>query len=333
MVHRAFAVADDGGLTIVQIENDSTLPVAVAFSGRAVTSARPPTETPIQGIDLPADAQLFPIGHHAVLTVALPHGGVAAGAGALLPNRFDVAAVVRGWQAIADRAGRMSLPDGAHVEAVTAARCDLLLEGPAAMGDDPVAFLLGADALVRMSGGADGWVPDVATAVELVLRGPGGWDADAALDAAARVFVAAGEDRAVRDVAAHRGRWSAGAGRPSLPEAVSATDRARWSAWAERRLVHGGELLPLGLPREWLGQPIEVHGLPAGAASSVSFALRWHGARPAILWERQGQPLTLTAPHVAPGWSASAANGEALWPVPPGAHLDSGLDAPEVSFS
>ena len=344
VVQRVFAVADHGGLTLVELENESNLPVAVAFAGSPVLAARPPADTPVRGIDLPAGAQLFPVGHHAVLTVGLSHRGMAATTGGLPLTRPDLAAVVRGWTALTDRAGRLTLPDTAQVEAVTAARCDLLLEGPEPPEDDPVGFLLGVDALVRMSGGAAAWVLDVASAVEAVLRGPRGWEADAALDGAARVLGAAGEDRAVRDVARHRTRWSTGTDRPAMPGSPPADDPARRLAWAEHRLVSGDRLLPLDLPRERLGQPLEVHGLPA-ATSTVSFALRWHGARPAVLWEREGAPVTLTAPHLAPGWTADAAAGEALWPAPPGAipaavagqdvapHDPMPLtDAPDVSF-
>lgn len=86
--------------------------------------------------------------------------------------------------------------------------------------------------------------------------------------------------------------------------------------WAERRLVGGnGALLPIGWGTVELGSPIEVHGVACGP-SRVSFAVRWHGERPAVLWEVEGDPLTLTAPVVAPGWTASAQRGEALWPAP-----------------
>ena len=80
----------------------------------------------------------------------------------------------------------------------------------------------------------------------------------------------------------------------------------------------GAELLPGGLPPAWAGSDFEVFGLVIGSASSLSFAVRWHGARPAVLWEQHGLPVTLTAPQVAPEWRTAAAEGEALWPVPPG---------------
>ena len=79
----------------------------------------------------------------------------------------------------------------------------------------------------------------------------------------------------------------------------------------------GCQLLPLGLPDDWLGANFEVHDLPAGEGGRASFALRWHGERPAVLWE---STAPLTAPVLAPTWStaAGAERGEALWPAPSG---------------
>jgi hypothetical protein len=57
--------------------------------------------------------------------------------------------------------------------------------------------------------------------------------------------------------------------------------------------------------------------VPTGPRSSVGFAIRWHGERPAVLWEQHGPPQLLTAPTVDPEWSSPAASGEALWAAPP----------------
>ena len=57
----------------------------------------------------------------------------------------------------------------------------------------------------------------------------------------------------------------------------------------------GGDVLPGGFPPSWLGANFEVHGLPTSARSTLSFAVRWHGERPAVLWEQTGPPVTLTA--------------------------------------
>jgi len=109
--------------------------------------------------------------------------------------------------------------------------------------------------------------------------------------------------------------------RTAGPSAFSELHRGpsvgRFVADVEQRVADGGRLLPLGLPRRWLGQNFEVHGIPTGPRSTVGFALRWHGERPAVLWEQQGPPQRLTAPTVDPDWSSDAASGEALWAPPP----------------
>ena len=90
-------------------------------------------------------------------------------------------------------------------------------------------------------------------------------------------------------------------------------------AWLESRLARGGALLPEGRPSAWPGSSVDVYGVPTTPGSTVSFAIRWHGARPAVLWEQTGDPVRLSAPIAAPAWSTSEASGEALWPPPPGA--------------
>ena len=72
------------------------------------------------------------------------------------------------------------------------------------------------------------------------------------------------------------------------------------------------------VPDAWLGQSWEVHDLPT-AFGQLGFAVRWHGDRPALLWElaehddgRRGDPLTLTAPGLDPRWRSVERRGEAL---------------------
>ena len=72
-VQRVWSVADGGGLTIIEIENESSRPFAVAFSGGGIVTERPTADVPIQGIDLPDDAIVLPVGHRSTLRVAIPH--------------------------------------------------------------------------------------------------------------------------------------------------------------------------------------------------------------------------------------------------------------------
>ena len=43
-VQRVWSVADDGGLTIVEVENDSPLPIACAFTRADLRTTRPPAD-------------------------------------------------------------------------------------------------------------------------------------------------------------------------------------------------------------------------------------------------------------------------------------------------
>ena len=76
------------------------------------------------------------------------------------------------------------------------------------------------------------------------------------------------------------------------------------------------------LPEGWRGQGIEVHDAPTHHGV-VSFAVRWHGERPVLLWEltphadAPSVPVRLTAPGLDPSWSSTALAGEeALDPRP-----------------
>lgn len=310
-VQRIWSVPDHGGLTIVEIENASPLAIAVAFNHGRILSVREPN-APIEGISLPADAVAFPVGHHATLTVAIAHAGERAGA---LPAVPPMAGVVRGWLATAERASRLLLPDPTLAERVVATRCELALAGPEAPNDDPVGFAIGLGQLVRMGEMADPWLPDLAMALERAGRnGPHDWAFVAALDAADLVLAAAGEDRARRDLASLR---AAAASEPRDMPAAAPDDPARFLAWVEARLATAdGRLLASGWPADWAGANFEVYGLPTTPGSRVSYAVRWHGARPAVLWEQEGDAVALTAPTVAPDWASREPKGETLWPAP-----------------
>ncbi|MGQ0434467.1 MAG: hypothetical protein ACT452_18935 [Microthrixaceae bacterium] len=76
----------------------------------------------------------------------------------------------------------------------------------------------------------------------------------------------------------------------------------------------GLSLSPL-VPEAWLGQGWELHDAPT-RHGQLSFAVRWHGERPALLWELAAHPgdapITITAPGLDPSWSTQAPAGEAL---------------------
>jgi hypothetical protein len=317
-VQRVWAAPDRGGVTVVDVGNDSPLPFAVAFSGLSVLTDRPPADVPVRGIALPDDAFVMPVGHHSSIRVGVPHDPRRWSGRSLALLRSDPDAVVRGWTRAVGRAGRLDLPDEALAHEVVAARADLLLRGPVSATADPAGFLLDVAELVRLGEPPADWLPGIVEPVAAIARA-GEADVDAALRAARRVAVGAADAVAVADLDRLRTTRPGAARQPiaSFSEIARGASAGRFVHDVERRLAAGGDLLPIGIPTAWLGADFEVHGLPTGDASSVSYAVRWHGPRPAVLWEQHGDPITLTAAAVDPVWSSGARAGEALWAAPP----------------
>ncbi len=323
-VQRVWTVADHGGLTVMEIENDSARPIAVALTGGGLLTERPPSDVPVKGIELDASAIVLPVGHRSSARVAISHRRRESGP---VPARVpDAAAVVSGWLTVCERASRLGLPDQQLVDTVVAARCDLLLDGPADPAD-PLEFLADVAQIVRLGDDADAWLPEVIGPVERIgrQRGP---RVDEVLVAIERLAVTAGDERAAGDIAtliARRRRDGVESITTSVPftERVRPNDamsRGSFVDAVERSLVTAGrptsDILPGGLPPTWLGANFEVHGLPTSARATLSFALRWHGERPALLWEQTGPPVTLTATAIDPEWRSDAQSGETLLAAP-----------------
>jgi hypothetical protein len=312
VVQHVYTVADSGGITVVEVTNESTLPVAIAFGRRDVLTERPIVDVPIEGIDLPAGAFALPLGHQASFRIGIAHHG--SGANAPLPGGLPPAVqVARGWLAITDRASRFALPDGevgaTLAAAVTSERCELALGTIPAAADDPAGYAVALGELVRMGESPEPWLPELVDAVEQ-LGARSSWEADVALAAAGRVLTSAGESRALRDLQ----RILAGRSTSSRP--VRPAHGPLSIPWLEVGFADGKVLLPSGFPADWLGQSFEVYGVPTGPSSAVAYAVRWHGSRPALLWEQTGDPVELVAPAVAPAWRTREVTGEALWPEP-----------------
>ena len=73
------------------------------------------------------------------------------------------------------------------------------------------------------------------------------------------------------------------------------------------------------IPHRWHGQGIEVHDAPT-RFGTVSFAVRWHGPRPALLWEMEPHDpergVVLTCPGLDPTWRSTELRGETLLEAP-----------------
>jgi hypothetical protein len=326
-VHEVFGATAD--TVVVDVENDSPAPFVVAFVVRgatvvaisdstvlvdgvpALTAMRPPSrwasstggglaDVVLGGgaLDGPMPtvrdrratvdtAFLYPVAHRTRLRVGVALGRLdgAGLAGVDLTAIPAADAVARGWRAQLDRGMRVELPDAVLTTAVDEARGQLLLAGQA-WRTDPVVFAALED-----------W----------------GFD-DEAVAAWARLGLL------------ERRRSRRGA--PSLPsswrtvrELVGRADTESASLLLGVRdlLVRDGddEVTLLAVwPDEWRGQPLDVRDAPT-RRGPVSCSVRWHGDRPALLWEAP-PGVTVRAPGLDPIWSTTEPRGETLLaPIPP----------------
>jgi hypothetical protein len=220
-------------------------------------------------------ALLFPVAHRSALRAAVTTSprGLAPGDG---PGTVPTAAAVaRGWRAQLDRAMRVELPDPQLQAAVDTARAAVLLAGRRRTADPAVAVAL------------DEWGFDVeALLAWRRLPGP--------------------ERRRLRRRASAGGSWADMVARAGAPDAEFLT---ALRAALVRDDDAGVVFLP-EWPDEWRGLAVDVRDAPT-RRGTVSFAVRWHGTRPALLWEvPAGTPVR--APGLDPAWSSNEPAGETL---------------------
>ncbi|NNK92606.1 MAG: hypothetical protein HKO87_09255, partial [Acidimicrobiia bacterium] len=76
-----------------------------------------------------------------------------------------------------------------------------------------------------------------------------------------------------------------------------------------------------GFAAGWLGRDVDVRSLPT-TWGTLSYSIRWHGARPALLWELEAietdRPVEVTCSAIDPGFSSPANSGETLLAAPDG---------------
>lgn len=69
------------------------------------------------------------------------------------------------------------------------------------------------------------------------------------------------------------------------------------------------------MPDEWIGATVDAHGLLT-RHGTLSFSLRWHGPRPAVLWDlqprRDEDPAVTVRCGLDESWASEARTGEAL---------------------
>ena len=338
-IQRVYAVADAGGLVVIEITNESTLPIAVAFTRPDLISSRTPSPRGAQGIELPVGSVVFPVAHSSTLRVALsaPLNVANETANVDVERLPSFEQLQKGWLKAVEQAGYVIVPEGAVAPLVARLRSDALILsgheiedwGIGAGGDcanDPVAYMLTLQELLRMGEKLTGDSAQIrvdhaarlAQCVETLLKDhkkssvlP--WDVERALFAGQFVFSRMGESRAADDVAAAQLRMSSAAEPPN----VMPTD-IRAIAWVEEKMVAmqrdgSVQIFGRGIPRLWLGANLECHRVSAGPMHTVSFGIRWHGEKPALLWEVAGPAgIKLTAGKCDPTWTSVEATGETL---------------------
>jgi hypothetical protein len=161
----------------------------------------------------------------------------------------------------------------------------------------------------------------------------------------------AGDERALlvvawlAEVAGERGCWptfvhprlGTGCGGSGDDPAVAAAVVSLVRALALRVEGRTVALLPV-VPTSWFGRPVDVRGVPT-PLGRCSYSVRWHGERPALLWEieRAGgeEPIAVTCPGLDPTFRRDAPSGEALLaaPAPAPASSEPAAAEPGASFS
>jgi hypothetical protein len=314
-VQRVYAArsANGGAYVVVEVENASPAPFALTFVLTARARRAP---------SLSLDGNVVRAGGRAALILPKPPMRWASGAGAA-----DV--VVRGE---AGEGPFVPAPGGRREAAVVFPVAHRTQFRVAVALDDapgPPPDLL--EQLPNMASVQRGWVTQLDRAMRIEVPGPLQDDVDAAratllLDAGARRpdarTIVDLEDWGFDDETAtawHRARTKE-------RRAAAHRRETRPTLLSEVRAMllddRGDELLLLpGFPDDWAGQPVTVHDAPT-RAGRVSYAVRWHGERPALLWDAP-RGVTVRAPALDREWSVAGGEGETLLAsfAPSGARL------------
>ena len=336
----SWMVADDGGTLLLEFVNESPRACAFIVDGPLTRGGQQPRSVDaVPGV--PASARSYSVGHRATLRLAVGRGTTDP------MSLADAARVASGWVAASDAASRIDIPSTTYAAALVAARSRIAVahghEWEALLDAAPDLAVLGLAERARMGESLGEWIAPVADAVARIGRtmrttqGPHG-RAHRALQQAAVALRASNEERAALD-AAHL--WSRLATddvvAPGPPDPLAGHDLANpqrftlvtaidVAAGIEQRCVRavradetGGatiELFAPGFPASWRGVDGNVEGVCAGPRHTLSFAMRWHGERLAVLWESTGPaPVTIVAPRLDPTWSVTGTRGDALLAV------------------
>jgi hypothetical protein len=283
----AAAASSDGPAVVAEFENTATIPVAVGIALIAPESIAEPHTRPAIHFTAPARSVASEAGVD-LLVHPVSHGSTwRCSVGPVQPTALPPLEVVaRGWETLARRGASLVTQDPIGDDALAVARASLLLH------------------VGRMTAARDrAHAPVVATALTLM-----GYEDEAeALRVAARVRPKRRGLPTVTEV--HRTFTSDPLTLLEDPVAAAATIAAVRAALiddSQRRVL---DLFP-NASDAWRGRNVDVTDLPTNRGP-VSFALRWHGEYPALLWEAP-RKTTLRASALSPTWSTKAPSGEEL---------------------
>jgi hypothetical protein len=311
-VHRVYGIAP--GAAIVEITNDSPAPFVFGLVVRgaaaldvdgatlvvdhrdALFGARPPARWAVTADGTTAaivargDAEsgafaprrdrgarlegafLYPVAHRTTARFVVPLGTSTPQLPVSVP---DAETVARGWRAQLDRGMQAALPEPGLQAASDRARAQLLLAGQEWSVTPPVVAAL------------EDW----------------GFD-DEARAAWTRLGLLGRRRAARRDPPPSS--WDE-------VRALAGGDEARFLGALRSMLVddRGDEIMLVSSwPVAWRGLALDVRDAP-NRRGRVSFSVRWHGDRAALIWEAPEEVL-VRAPGLDPAWSARESRGEAL---------------------
>jgi hypothetical protein len=311
-LQRVYGIGGTGDPIIVEIENDSPAPVALALVVRGVHAGTDLTQTSVvldRALQIHATkpaARVVVAADPVALLATIEAGGAGDASPSVVPDGTGALALL---QPLAHR---------------TRCRFALVLDPERVSEIDLVGAPGAGDAAL-------GWDAVLRRGMQVVFADPG---PQAATDRArADVLLEAARENAGPEVFAALEDWgfdaeAVGVWRrlgwrarrraarrrfgPATDAGSSATQvlrSTRDAVIAERR--NGAIVLAPEPPVP--GEPLEVHNAPT-RSGAVSYALRWHGPRVAVLWDVQPQPdsVHLIAPSLDPEWSTDEPSGEVL---------------------
>ncbi len=331
---------DPGRFSLVDAGGDLWAEVT---GGRAVEQAPDPVRCRIGAA---AGALVVPLPHRTALRFAVPAGDLVDNPSAVLPA---VERVVAAWASRLEMAATADVPEGFDAQR---ALVDLLLAEPSASVVVELArWGFGEEAAQRLQSGWPGSGADRLRAVAalwdltrdpalftralvgvpladgldgIIRAGGDGSEARRAVGALAGLFESLGDHTAAADAASLGEMASPVEDAPLAVDAGPAAELRMLADRLVRRTTDGLDLL-VDVPDAWLGQPVEVLGL-ATPVGRLGFAVRWHGERPALLWELEAHPcpghevgpVVLRVPGLDRAFSSTGATGEVLLAAPAG---------------